>query len=250
MIFVIDIGNTTVSVSAVEGEQVLRSGKTETNRTWDTAEYTRRLRPLLAGRAEGAILSSVVPQITHAVEQSVTAILGTAPLRVTLETKTGLSIPLPEPEKIGRDRLVDAAWAAQYYPLPAVTADLGTATTFNVILPGKIFAGGVICAGIQTGLTALSDRAAQLPRLALKHPDRVVGRDTAQCMLSGAVYGTAGLVDGVVAAIEQELGCPVTLLLTGGGAEYVTAHIRHPHIFDPDLTRKGLALLYHLNCPH
>lgn len=249
MIIVIDIGNTTVSVAGVEGDFITFTGKTETNREWDEAEYTRQLLPILEGKdCEGAILSSVVPQITEAVRCGAGRILGKEVMLVTAETETGLTVDLPEPEKIGRDRLVDAAWAAEYFPLPAVTADLGTATTLNVILPGKVFAGGIICAGIQTGLRALAYRAAQLPRLDLRIPDHVVGRNTEECMISGAVAGTAAMIDGLVQDIEDEIGSPVTLLLTGGGGEYVTSLLRHRHTFDPHMTRKGLALLYRLNC--
>lgn len=248
MILVIDIGNTTISLAGVEGTEILFHGKAETDRTWDADIYEAQFRPILNGMCfDGSILSSVVPQITEAVGESIRRILGTAPMVVNTETRTGLTIDLPEPEKVGRDRLVDAAWAAEYYPLPAVTADLGTASTFNVVLPGKIFAGGIICAGIMTGLRALAFRAAQLPRLELKIPSHVVGRNTEECMLSGAVAGTAAMIDGLVRDIEEEIGSPVTLLITGGGGEYVTSFVRHPHIFDPDMTRKGLALLYRLN---
>lgn len=250
MIVVIDIGNTTVTLSGIEGDEICFTGKAETNREWDADIYEAQFRPILEGKnCEGAILSSVVPQITEAVQISCGRILGKMPMLVTTETKTGLTIDLPEPDKVGRDRLVDAAWAAEYFPLPAVTADLGTASTFNLILPGKIFAGGIICAGIQTGLRALAYRAAQLPRLDLRIPDRIVGKNTEECMISGAVAGTAAMIDGLVRDIEEEIGNPVTLLLTGGGGEYVTSLIRHPHIFDPDMTRKGLALLYRLNQP-
>lgn len=248
MILVIDIGNTTVVLAGVEQEEIVLTGKAETDRSWDADVYEAQFRPILSGvECEGAILSSVVPQITEAVAESIGRILGKRPMVVTTETKTGLCIDVQEPDKVGRDRLVDAAWAAEYYPLPAVTADLGTASTFNLILPGKVFAGGIICAGILTGLNALAERAAQLPKLKLRIPDHVVGRNTEECMISGAVAGTAAMIDGLVQDIEEEIGSPVTLLLTGGGGEYVTSLIRHPHVFDPDMTRKGLALLYRLN---
>ena len=248
MIVVIDIGNTTVTLSGIEGDTVIFSGTAETNREWDADRYEAEFRPILEGiTCEGAVLSSVVPQITDACRESCRRILGTAPMVVNTETETGLTIDLPEPEKVGRDRLADAAWAAEYYPLPAVTADLGTASTFNVILPGKIFAGGIICAGIQTCLNALADHTAQLPRLQLRSPARIVGKNTEECMISGAVAGTAAMIDGLVRDIEEEIGSPVTLLLTGGGGHYVTNLLRHDHIFDPDMTRKGLALLYQKN---
>lgn len=248
MIVVIDIGNTTVTLSGIDGDRVLFTGKAETVRSWDDAVYEEQFRPILTGvECEGAILSSVVPQITEAVRLSAGRLLGCDVMLVGPDTKTGLIVDLPEPDKVGRDRLVDAAWAAEYFPLPAVTADLGTATTVNVILPGKVFAGGIIAAGIQTGLRALAERAAQLPKLELRIPDHVIGKNTEECMISGAVAGTAAMIDGLVTDIEDELGCPVTLLLTGGGGQYVTSRIRHPHHFDPDMTRKALALLYRLN---
>lgn len=248
MIVVIDIGNTTVTLSGIEGDAVVFSGTAETNWGWDADRYEAEFRPILEGLVcEGAILSSVVPQITDACRESCRRILGKTPMVVTAQTRTGLTMAVPEPEKVGRDRLADAAWAAEYYPLPAVTADLGTASTFNVILPGKIFAGGIICAGIQTGLSALADRTSQLPRLQLRIPERIVGKNTEECMISGAVAGTAAMIDGLVRSIEEEIGSPVTLLLTGGGGQYVTQFLRHDHIFDPDMTRKGLALLYRKN---
>ena len=248
MIIVIDIGNSTAVIAGIEKEALLFSGEVVTNRTWGVLEYTELLRPILQGKqCDGAILSSVVPQLTQAMCQAAGALLGKKPMVVDSNTKTGLRMEVPEPDKVGRDRLVDAAWAAEYYPLPAVTADLGTATTLNLVLPGKIFAGGIICAGLQTCLNALHQRAAQLPQLELEIPEKIVGKNTTECMLSGAVAGTAAMIDGLVASIEEELGTKVTLLLTGGGGKYVTGFLRHEHVFDTDMTRKGLALLYELN---
>lgn len=251
MIIVIDIGNSTVVLSGIEGDTIVFSGEVETNRGWDEVDYAYRLRPIVSGvTCRGVIISSVVPPITEAVRAAARTLLGVEPMVVDGQTETGLVVTLPEKEKIGRDRLVDAAWAAAHYPLPAVTADLGTATTLNVILPGGVFAGGIICAGIQTCLNALSQRTAQLPQLRLQRPEHLVGRNTQECMMSGAVRGTAAMVDGLVSEIEAELGQPVTLLLTGGGGKYVAEFLRHPHVFDPDLTRKGLAYLYRRNHPH
>lgn len=248
MIIVIDIGNSTAVLAGIEEDQVVFTGEVETNRSWGTEEYTRLLQPILQGRqCRGAILSSVVPQITQAVLEAVENILGVTPMLVGPETKTGLTMGVPFPEQVGRDRLVDAAWAAEHFPLPAVTADLGTATTLNLVLPGKVFAGGMICAGLQTCLNALHQRAAQLPQLEVRHPEHLVGKTTEECMLSGSVIGTAAMLDGLVTSIEEDLGTPVTLLLTGGGGKYVTGFLRHRHVFDPQMTRKGLALLYRLN---
>ena len=113
----------------------------------------------------------------------------------------------------------------------------------------RVFRGGVICPGLSTGLRALGERCAQLPQVHLGSPKKVIGTNTESCMLSGSVLGTAVLIDGMVQRIEEELGSPATLVITGGLAKYVTPLCRHPLAYDPELLMKGLALLYQLNAP-
>ena len=258
MILVVDIGNTTVSFGGVSvsprGEyRVAFTTKLDTNCSWDSADYTlallKKLRTL--GREQerftGIVISSVVPKVLDTVRESMLSAFGLEPLVVTCESNLGISVEVPEPHKVGRDRLVDAAWAAAHYPLPLVTVDLGTATTFNVVKEGGVFCGGVIAAGMETGLKALGTHTAQLPKLELEIPESVIGKDTASCMRSGAVYGAAALVDGVVRSIEEELGAQVSLVITGGGAAYIDRLVRHPHSYDPDMILKGLAYLYGRN---
>jgi type III pantothenate kinase len=257
MILTIDIGNTTVALGGVEGEQggyaVRFTARLPTDLTWDGAAYEKGLLDVLTQQGlgpedlEGAVLSSVVPAVEKSVAQSVQRVLGKPPVVITAESATGLTFAVPEPEKVGRDRLADGAWAAASCPLPAITVDLGTATTFNVIGKGGVFLGGAIAAGVATGLHALADRTAQLPALKVETPKGYIGRDTAECMAIGAVAGAAALVDGLVRGMERELGEPVTLLLTGGAAGYVSPLVEHPHTYDPDLLLKGLALLYEKN---
>lgn len=258
MILVVDIGNTTVSFGGIEISdrqeyRVAFTTKLDTNPAWDTADYTVRLLKKLRalGREretfDGIVISSVVPKVLDVIREAMISIFGLEPLVVTCRSDLGLRLAVPEPEKLGRDRLADAAWAAAHYPLPLVTADLGTATTFNVIQKGGVFCGGVIAAGMETGLKALGTHTAQLPKMELETPKQVIGIDTRACMLSGAVYGTAALLDGVVRSIEEELGQEVTLVITGGGAAYVDSLVRHPHSYDPDMILKGLAYLYMRN---
>ena len=162
---------------------------------------------------------------------------------------TGLTMGVPDPHTVGKDRLVDAAYAAAKFPLPVITVDLGTATTFNVVDEDRVFRGGVICPGLSTGLRALGERCAQLPQVRLGSPKSAIGVNTESCMLSGSVLGTAVLLDGITQRIEEELGRPATLVVTGGLAKYVTPLCRHPLTYDPELLMKGLALLYQMNAP-
>ena len=200
-------------------------------------------------RFEGAVLTSVVPQITGALAECARHYTGKKPVIVSPEIRTGLTMGVDEPGAVGKDRLVDAAYAAANFPLPVVTVDLGTATTFNVVDKDRVFRGGVICPGLSTGLRALGERCAQLPQVHLGSPKSAIGTNTEKCMLTGSVMGTAVLIDGMVQRIEEELGCPVTLVVTGGLAKYVTPLCRHPLTYDPELLMKGLALLYQLNAP-
>ena len=129
-----------------------------------------------------------------------------------------------------------------------ITVDLGTATTFNVIRENSVFCGGAIAPGLDMGLGALSERTAQLPRLDLQIPKRIIGRNTEECILSGTIVGMAAMLDGMVQRIEAELGSPATLILTGGAARFVEPLVLHPHIYDPNLLLKGLAFLCERNC--
>ena len=154
-------------------------------------------------RFEGAVLTSVVPQITGALAECARHYTGKKPVIVSPDIRTGLTMGVDEPRAVGKDRLVDAAYAAANFPLPVITVDLGTATTFNVVDKDRVFRGGVICPGLSTGLRALGERCAQLPQVHLGSPKKAIGTNTESCMLSGSVLGTAVLIDGMVQRIEE-----------------------------------------------
>ena len=242
MILTVDIGNTTIALTVLDGEYNVLSAE----KLLSDKNFREPLERILGGfpKIEKAVLSSVVPELTEPVCGEVERITGTFPNKITADSYHGiLNFAIPEPQKLGLDRIADSAWAAVNFPLPAVTVDLGTATAFNVIDTGGIFLGGIISAGVQTSLNALSKHAAQLPKLMISTPGRLIGTNTVECMLSGAVFGAAAMIDGITARIESELKKPVTLVLTGGGARYVEAYLLHPHIHEPYLLAKGLALV-------
>ena len=255
MILAIDIGNTTVALGGIKDGRVCFVAHMDTVRTRTAAEYRAEMERIFARRRnperkvwfEGAVLTSVVPQITGALAACARHYTGKDPVIVGPDIRTGLTMGVPDPAAVGKDRIADAAYAAANYPLPVITVDLGTATTFNVVDEEKVFRGGVICPGLSTGLRALGDRCAQLPQIHLARPHHAIGTTTQECMLSGSVMGTAVLLDGMVARIEEELGSPATLVLTGGLAKYVAPLCRHPLTYDPELMMKGLALLYEMN---
>ncbi len=249
MLLTVDIGNTTVCFSGLERTEtedyrVVFSSKRDTDPARTPEDWEMALHEILGEYTfEGAVLSSVVPEVTQPVCTAVEAYLGYTPMQVNAHTDTGLTIRVPEPEKLGADRLVDAAWVAANYPLPAVTVDLGTATTMNVLGPGGVFLGGAIALGVETSLHTLGSMAAQLPPLEVSTPETLIGKTTEECMRVGAITGTAAVIDGLVSGVENRLG-PVTLVLTGGLSRWVSPLCRHAHVCDPQLLPKGLALIY------
>ena len=204
MILAIDIGNTTVALGGIKDGRVCFVAHMDTVRTRTAAEYRIEMEKVFAHRRhpekpirfEGAVLTSVVPQITGALAECARYYTGKKPVIVSPEIRTGLTMGVPDPHAVGKDRLVDAAYAAANFPLPVITVDLGTATTFNVVDENRVFRGGVICPGLSTGLRALGERCAQLPQVHLGSPKSAIGTNTEKCMLSGSVMGTAVLLDG------------------------------------------------------
>ena len=191
-------------------------------------------------------VSSVVPQCTPAAETLAGIICGREPVVISWRCDTGLSFEkLPFPDKVGADRIADAAWAASRYPLPAMTVDMGTATTINIVSADRRFLGGMIGAGVRTALHSLRTGTAQLPELMPDSvpPEKLIGTDTSGCMLSAAVVGTASMIDGLAAHVEEQIGSPLTLILTGGNAPAVSEWIRHSFVYEPGLAAKGSALI-------
>lgn len=257
MIFTVDAGNTTIRFCAVDetkdNVRVCRSERIETPGFIAESDRKSAVKRLLAGwnmdpgDFSGAVICSVVPKITGSLSDCLAKLFKGAALLINSGIDPGLTFKIPYPEKVGADRIADAAWTAANIPLPAVTVDLGTATTFNVIDEGGVFLGGLILPGIGVSLRSLSDSAAQLPDVMAALPESVIGRYTEECMCAGVIYGTASAIDGITARIERELGRPVSLIITGGHAPLIDALCTHRHSFDPDLLPKGLALLYQKN---
>ena len=196
---------------------------------------------------EDCIISSVVPPVFNSVKTGVIKVIGKQPLVVGPGLKTGLNIHMDVPSQVGSDRIVIAVAALAEYEAPLVLMDMGTATTIEVVEPENVYMGGVIFPGVMVSLDALTSRAAQLPGISLDKPKSVIGKNTVDCMRSGMMYGTAGMIDGIIDRIEEELGHKSTLVATGGMAQFITPLCRHKIILEKDLLLKGLNILYKKN---
>lgn len=255
MILAIDIGNTNVVMGGIEqGKQVFSSRfASDRNKTAD--EYALLIQGILSmhnvrpGDIEGGILSSVVPYLRTVVPQAVYLLTGKQVLVVGSGLKTGLNIRMDNPASVGSDLIVDAVAALAKFPPPLVIFDMGTATTMSVIDAKGDYVGGMIIPGIRVSMDALSARAAQLPYINFAAPDHLIGKNTVDCMQSGAVYGCAAMMDGLVDRVEEDLGQKVTAVLTGGLGKVVGPHCKREIHVIPDLLIDGLQILYEKNQP-
>ena len=250
MILAVDIGNTTVALGMLRSGALHHCVRVPTMPDCTEKDYLPVMEKALGEEHiqwRGRVISSVVPALTPVLAECVCHITGTQPLVVSHKIRLGITIGLDQPEKVGIDRLVDAAWAAEKYPLPLVTVDLGTATTFNVVDSNRVFRGGIIAAGVTTGLQALDSRCAALDGVRARTPAGVIGGNTADAMNSGAVLGAAAMIEGLTDRIQEELGQPVTLVLTGGHSGLVSPLLRRAHILDTQLLMEGLYWLQSRN---
>lgn len=253
MILTIDMGNTNIVIGGIDRERTYFVERVTTAHGKTDMEYAISLKSILEihhispASIEGAILSSVVPPLNAALSSAVEKICGFRPMLVGAGMKTGLNILMDNPKTVGSDMIVDAVAAIRDYPCPLIIIDMGTATTMSVVDQAGNYIGGVILPGLRVSLDSLSGKAAQLPFISLDIPDRVIGKNTIECMRAGIMYGSAAMIDGIIDRMEAELHHPATVIATGGLARFVTPLCRHSIVYDDDLLLKGLLILYEKN---
>ena len=238
MLLALDVGNTNIVIGFLDASGIRNIARLETDRDKTAHEYAISLRQVIefSGIApediDGAILSSVVPPINGALVAAVRMITGIRPLVVGPGMKTGLNIALDNPATMGSDLVVGAAAALAMHAPPLIIIDMGTATTMTVIDREARVLGGAIIPGVGISLDA---------------PKKCISTDTIEAMRSGSVYGTAAMLDGMIARMEDELGESATVIATGGLGGIVIPHCRREVIYEKNLLLNGLWELYQKN---
>jgi type III pantothenate kinase len=200
-----------------------------------------------AGRAviEGAALCSVVPRVTPRVKRAVRRLWRLDLLELTPATVALVGIDYPRPDTIGPDRLANAVAARHHFGAPVVVLDFGTAVTFDVVDARGNYVGGIIAPGLAAMTDYLHEKTALLPQIRIREVATVIGRNTEEAMLIGAVHGYRGLVRELIAELKRALRVKkLPVVATGGYARLMAAKLPEITAVDPRLTLEGLRLVW------
>jgi len=250
-LLVVDVGNTNIVLGIYRDDTLINSWRMATARERTADEYGIMTKLLIGdafdGTIDGAIVSSVVPPLNSAMAWMIGKYFGMQPLFVEPGVKTGIGIHVDNPQEVGADRIVNCVAAFEAYGGPSIIVDFGTATTFDLVTADANYAGGVIAPGISISAEALFARASRLPRVDIKRPPHVVGTNTVVNMQSGLYFGYLALVDGILARIKKEVPGIKRVIATGGLASLFIEDSEHIDEIDPELTLKGLKIIYDRN---
>jgi len=252
MLLAIDAGNTNTVFAVFDADGRIRGewrASTTINRTADEMGIWLSQLLQLAGldrkSIDSAIIASVVPAMVFTLRNLCRRYFGTEALVIgAADVNIGIEVFLERPEEVGADRLVNAVGAFVEYGGPKIVVDFGTATTFDVIDDVGNYLGGVITPGVNVSFEALHLASAQLPRVAIGRPERVVGKNTVQAMRSGMFWGYLSMIEGLIGRIHAEQGVQAEVIATGGLAPLFTDCTSVISQSDPDLTLKGLHAVY------
>lgn len=253
MLLVIDIGNTNITIGVFDGDKIEYTWRLSTIYSRTEDEYGIYIKNLLCEFGLGndirnCVISSVVVQLTERIKTAVKKYLKVESLIISHKIKTNIGLKTDNPSQIGADRIANAVAAAEMFNIPAIVVDFGTATSFDIVNSKKEFIGGIITAGMKIQADALSNKTSKLPKLNIEAPEKVIGRNTIDAMLSGIVRGHAAMIDGLISECEKELGEKAAVIATGGYSSVISKYLnRNFDSIEPDLTLIGAKILFELN---
>ncbi|MBE6071954.1 MAG: type III pantothenate kinase [Clostridium butyricum] len=258
MILLVDVGNTNIVLGVHDGNKYIASWRISSDGNKTSDEYSIQVMQLFSVNGidskeiEGVIVSSVVPNIMHSLENMLRKCFCHEPIIVGPGIKTGINIKYDNPKEVGADRIVNAVAAHEIYKKSAVIIDFGTATTFCALRKNGDYLGGCICPGIKISSDALFERAAKLPRVELEVPKTIICKSTVTSMQAGILFGYIGQVEYIVKKMKEEINSSKDkeeplVIATGGLANLIAKQTNVIDIVDSDLTLEGLKILYEKN---
>ena len=254
MLLVMDVGNTNTVLGVYAKTNLLAHWRLTTVRDRTVDEYGILARNLLslaeidASAIDALIVASVVPPLNSVLESMARGYFKVKPLFVEPGVRTGMPILYENPQEVGADRIVNGVAAYERFKSAAIVVDFGTATTFDAISSQGEYLGGAIAPGLAISAEALFERAARLPRVDIRRPPSVIGRNTTHSLQAGLFHGYIALVRGIVERMREEMGGKVRTIGTGGLVLALEAELRAVlDDMDPNLTLEGLRIIHERN---
>lgn len=250
MLFVIDVGNTNVVLGVFDGKKLIAHWRLSSQHKQTVDEWGILTRNLFSYEKidpldiDGLIISSVVPPLDTVLEKMASRYFNLTAHFVRPESQTKMAVRYEQPQDVGPDRIVNGVAAFENYGGPCIIVDFGTATTFDAVSASGEYMGGVIAPGIGIAAEALYLKTARLPRVDIREPQRVIGRDTVSSIQSGLYYGYLSLVDGILERMVKEISPATRVIATGGYAELLAKGSKYIQHINPILMLEGLRLMW------
>jgi type III pantothenate kinase len=256
MLLAIDIGSTGIILGLFSGDRLVSHWRLASDNERTSDEYGILMTQLLEHAdlfirgdcvVSGVAIASMTPALTGVLTRACRDYLRVDPLVIDAGIRTGIQLRYEDPKQICSESVVNAAAVRHLYKGPACVVDFGTATIFDALSADGEYLGGAIAPGIDVAADALFRRTAKLPRVDLRRPPSVIGRNTVHSMQSGLLYGYVGLVEGMVHRFRAELGPDMKTIGTGAMAELIAGETSVIDIVNPWLALEGLKIIFELN---
>ena len=250
MLMTIDVGNTNIAVGVFKDEELVTTFRMMTSAQRTSDELGAGFRSIFMAKdlnkddVTEVVISSVVPDLNHSLINMVKKYFEVDPLMISTSLKTGIITDIKD---LGNDRLVDMAAAYKYYGPEVLVIDFGTATTYDYVNKDGTFLTGITAPGIKIEADALTNMAAQLPKVELVYPDSVLTVDTVSSMQVGIVYGYLGSVEYIIRKIKEEVNPDCKVVATGGYGSLICPNTDMIDYYDKDLAYKGMKLILEMN---
>jgi type III pantothenate kinase len=253
VLLTIDVRNTYIVLGLFSGSgdhaKLVADWRMHTDPLLTADEFALQVRGMLGdylGQITGVAALSTAPPVLNEIRQMLARYFGHVN-HVVIEpgVRTGIALLVDNPKEVGADRIANCLAAHQLYG-PAIVVDFGAATCVDVVSAKGEFLGGVIAPGVEVSVDALI-RTTMLRKVELVRPRSVIGKNSFECMQAGAIFGFAGLVDGLVDRIREELEGDPTVVATGEAAPLILPESETIDRHEPHLTLTGLRLVYERN---
>lgn len=248
MLLCIDIGNTNIVLGLYKKDKIYKKWRISTDEKKTEDEYAGIITNFISPeKVTGCIFSSVVPSLNSTFKKFVNKYFQIKPIIVGHKLKMNITLKYPNPAEIGADRIVNASAACHFYKSPVIIIDFGTATTFCFVNKKKEYLGGLILPGLPLMLRYLHLGTAKLPEVEITKPENIIGRNTIESIQSGLYHQTIGSIEYIIHILKEQYDNQAKVVLTGGIASLFRDGLNIDTLIEPDLTLKGLNLLYTLN---